>query len=157
MIPNTYHSKFCKIMFMNRLELSFWNIKVEVNCSNGTSWKGGKNLFILNIWDISLCNELEEKSVNRSEIFKPCNSEIAAEPPHCCIIGTLLVHSFTVVSGGGNASKLEFSGGSGASTAELWGLDFFPLHASLQFCLRYQFSDKQWDTEPICVQSLPLF
>jgi hypothetical protein len=31
------------------------------------------------------------------------------------------------------------------------------LHASLQFCLRYQFSDKQWDTEPICVQSLPLF
>jgi hypothetical protein len=44
-----------------------------------------------------------------------------------------LVHSFTVVSGGGNASKLEFSGGGNASKAEFWGLDFFPLHASLQF------------------------
>ena len=60
-------------------------------------------------FEILVSNELEEKSVNISEIFKPCNSEIAAEPPHCCIIGTILVHSFTVVSGGGNASKLEFS------------------------------------------------
>ena len=92
---------------------------------------------------VSVCNELEGKSVNRSEIFKPCNSEIAAEPPHSCNIGTILVHSFTVVSGGGNASKLEFSGGGNASTAEFWGLDFFPLHAPLQFSLRYQFSDKQ--------------
>jgi hypothetical protein len=30
------------------------------------------------------------------------------------------------------------------------------LHAPLQFSLRYQFSDEQWETEPICVQSLPL-
>lgn len=69
---------------------------------------------------VSVCNELEGKSVNRSEIFKPCNSEIVAEPPHC-IIGTILVHSITVVSGGGNASKLEFSGGNNASIAEFWG------------------------------------
>jgi hypothetical protein len=71
--------------------------------------------------------------INRSEIFKPCNSEIAVEPPHSCIIGTILVHSFTDVSGGGNASKLEFSGGGNASTAEIWGLDFFPLHAYCNF------------------------
>jgi hypothetical protein len=31
----------------------------------------------------------------------------------------MLVHSFTVVSGGGIASKREFSGGGNASTAEL--------------------------------------
>ena len=70
---------------------------------------------------VSVCNEIEGKSANRSEILKPCNSEIAAEPPHSCIIGTILVYSFTVVSGGGNASKLEFSGGGNASTAEFFG------------------------------------
>jgi hypothetical protein len=93
-----------------------------------------------------VCNELEGKSVNRSEIFKPCNSEMAAEPPHSCIIGTIIVHSFTVVSGGGNGSKLEFSGGGNASTAEFWGLDFFPLHFSLSLFIRELISKRklQW-------------
>jgi hypothetical protein len=47
--------RYLAFVVSNRLELSFWNIKVEVNFSKGTSWKGGKDWFILNVWDISLC------------------------------------------------------------------------------------------------------
>ena len=124
--PTIITVNFAKLCLWTDYNCHFETLKLKLIFPIVHPEKGGR---IGSFWTfeilVSVCNELEWKSVNRSEVLKPCNSEIADEPPHSCIIGTILVHSFTVVSGGGIASKHEFSGGDNVSTAEMLGVRLF--------------------------------